>query len=125
MNRDHRALSAVREESPFTTPPHILVMADDDSIGEAVELAEALDHYGADAEVRIAADRAADYYAEPDAVIFAGGSGDLGALRYASVRVAVADSREQVPGYDLVVGRPINASALMERLGECLPHLRG
>ena len=52
MKRDPRALSDVRAESPFATPPRVLVVADDVSAGEAVALVEALDAIGADAEVR-------------------------------------------------------------------------
>ena len=125
MKRDNRTLSDVRERSQFVTPPHILVVADAADAGEAVELAEALDEYGADAEVRLAADASADYHGEPDAVIFAGSSGDSGVLRGGAVRVTVTDVRGPVNGYDLVVQRPVNPSALMRRLSDCLPRLRG
>jgi hypothetical protein len=47
-----RVLSNVREESPFATPPRVVVVADEESAGEAVSLAEALESLGADAEVR-------------------------------------------------------------------------
>ncbi|MDY3558573.1 hypothetical protein R5W23_005693 [Gemmata sp. JC673] len=124
MKRDHRALSEVRERSPFATPPHILVVADTADIGEAVELAEALDECGADAEVRLTADAAADFHGEADAVIFAGAAGDSGVFRHGAVRVAVTDERASVSGYDFVVNRPVNPSALMRRLGERLPSVR-
>jgi hypothetical protein len=63
-----RALSNVREESPFATPPRVLVVADDESAGEAVSLAEALESLGADAQVRFGAVPAHD---QSDAVIVA------------------------------------------------------
>jgi hypothetical protein len=69
MKRDHRPLSAVREESPFATPPRVLVMADDAAAVEAVELAEALDALGADTEVRFGELR--HDHSHPDAVIVA------------------------------------------------------
>lgn len=122
MKADYRTLSTVREASPFVTPPHILVVADVGDAGEAVELAEALDEYGADAEVRLAGD---DYHGAADAVIFAGGSGDSGVLRHGPVRVALSDDREPAGGYDIVLPRSVNPSALLKRLGECLPRLRG
>ena len=71
MKRDHRPLSAVREESPFATPPRVLVMADDADAVEALELAEALDALGADAEVRFGALRNDHGHSHPDAVIVA------------------------------------------------------
>jgi hypothetical protein len=70
MKRDYRTLSAVREESPFETPPRVLVMADDADAGEAVALVEALDAVGADAEVRFGEQRPLDHF-HPDAVIVA------------------------------------------------------
>jgi hypothetical protein len=70
MKRDHRPLSAVREESPFATPPRVLVMADDADAVEALELVEALDAIGADAEVRFGELRQYDH-SHPDAVIVA------------------------------------------------------
>jgi hypothetical protein len=68
MKRDYRSLSLVRESSPFATPPRVLVMADDDSAGEAVALAEALEAAGAVAEVRFGTDKKHSY---SDAVIVA------------------------------------------------------
>lgn len=70
MKRDHRPLSAVREESPFATPPRVLVMAADADAVEALELVEALDAIGADAEVRFWGERKLDH-SHPDAVIIA------------------------------------------------------
>jgi hypothetical protein len=69
-----RALSKVRESSPFATPPRVIVVADDESAGQAVALAEALDAIGADAEVRFGSDANRDH-AQSDAVIVAGTSG--------------------------------------------------
>lgn len=74
MKNDHRALSDIRERLPFVTPPHILVVAEDDGASEAVRLAESLDQYGADAEVRFNDDHTHCAY-EPDAVVFAGKRG--------------------------------------------------
>jgi hypothetical protein len=74
MKRDNSALSTVRELSPFATPPRVLVLADDDSAGNAVALAEALDAAGADAEVRFGAASRNDH-SQPDAVIVAGRRG--------------------------------------------------
>jgi hypothetical protein len=55
MKRDDRALSVVRESSPFATPPRVLVVADEESAGEAASLVDALEALGADAEVRFGA----------------------------------------------------------------------
>ena len=70
MKRDQRTLSVVREASPFATPPRVLVMADDESAGEAVALAEALEAAGAEAEVRFGEARTGDR-GQADAVIIA------------------------------------------------------
>lgn len=70
MKRDHRALSAVREESPFATPPRVLVVADDSDAAEAVALAESLEALGADTEVRFGEPRSYGHI-HPDAVIVA------------------------------------------------------
>ena len=70
MKRDYRALSEVREASPFETPPRVLVVADDDSAREAVALVEALEAFGAEAEVRFS-DEAFHSHLRPDAVIVA------------------------------------------------------
>ena len=124
MKRDLHTLSVVREKSPFATPPHIVVVADDEDALEALELAEALDEYGAEAEVRLGADASDDDHHQPDAVIFAGHSGDSGVLRRGRVHIGVADGNVPAAGYDLVVSRPVNASTLMARLGEYLPRNR-
>ena len=124
MKREHRPLSVVREKSPFATPPHIVVVAENGEAAEALELAEALDEYGAEAEVRLAGDVSDDHHSEPDAVIFAGSASDSGVLRRGAVCVAVTDGPDPAGGFDLVVRRPVNASTLMERLGECLTHHR-
>lgn len=70
MKRDYRSLSEVREQSPFATPPRVLVVADDASAGEAVALVEALDALGADAEIRFHEDVSRDH-GHPDAVLVA------------------------------------------------------
>jgi hypothetical protein len=70
MKREHRTLSAVREESPFETPPRVLVVADDADAVEAVALVEALDAVGADAEVRFG-ERPHFGHLHPDAVLVA------------------------------------------------------
>ena len=135
MNGFLRPLSAVREQSQFVTPPHILVMADDDGACEAVALAEALDANGADAEVRLGETVPEDGHLEPDAVIvpWTATESDSGfaTVPSRSVRVAVTDGnnwgeqgRARAAGFDLVVSRPVNVSALMEKLGGYLPRLR-
>ena len=70
MKRDHHTLSMVRAASPFATPPRVLVMADDESAGEAVALAEALEELGADAEVRFGSEKCSEH-SHPDAVVVA------------------------------------------------------
>lgn len=119
-----RTLSAVREKSPFVTPPHILVVAGDDAALEALELAEALDEYGADAEVRLGGDASGDDHYHPDAVVFAGLPSGYRLDREHPVLIGVADGDEAAAGYDMVVSRPVNASSLMARLGEYLPRIR-
>jgi hypothetical protein len=69
MKRDQRTLSSVRETSPFDKPPRVLVVADDETAGQAVALAEALEAAGADAEVRFGT--AKNDHSNPDAVIVA------------------------------------------------------
>ncbi len=66
-----RVLSSVREESPFATPPRVLIVADDDSAHEAVALVEALDEIGAEAEVRFGLEAVHVRSRHPDAVIVA------------------------------------------------------
>lgn len=63
-----RVLSNVRQESPFATPPRVLVVADDESTSEALSLVEVLESLGADAEVRFGSVPAGDH---SDAVIIA------------------------------------------------------
>lgn len=127
MNNGYCSLSAARAHSPFATPPHVLVVADEDTAGEAVALAEALDEYGADAEVRLTEDTTADEHGYPDAVIVAGAQGATRARRYLSdahhpVLVALADGGKWRggSGFDLVVDRSTNAATLMQRLGSYL-----
>jgi hypothetical protein len=72
MKRDQQALSVVRQASPFATPPRVLVVADDETAGQAVSLAEALDSLGAEAEVRFGAVPTSDHC---DAVIVASSRG--------------------------------------------------
>jgi hypothetical protein len=64
-----RALSVVREQSPFATPPRVLVVADEETAGQAVALAEALDEAGAETEVRFG--EVANLNSQTDAVIVA------------------------------------------------------
>ena len=123
MKRDHRALSVVREASPFATPPRVLVMADDADAVEAVALAEALDEFGAEAEVRLSGDASDDHHCPPDAIVFSGSLSGFYAPRHPSVLIAVTDG-EPTLGADMVVSRPVNASALMEQLGEYLPRMK-
>lgn len=74
MKREYRSLSALREGSPFATPPRVLVIADDHDAADAVALAEELDAIGADTEVRFG-ERPSYEYLHPDAVIVADLSG--------------------------------------------------
>ncbi len=60
MSIEHRAISTVREGLPFASPPRVLVVADDENAGEALALAEALDAFGAETEVRLSEDTTAD-----------------------------------------------------------------
>lgn len=124
MKRDHDPLSAVREASPFATPPRVLVVADGADAVEALELAEALDEYGADAEVRLSGDASDDDHHQPDAVIFAGPRSGYHLTRNHPVLIAVANNDEAAIGVDLVVSRPVNPSALMEQLGDYLPRMK-
>ena len=65
-----RALSSVREQSPFATPPRVLVVADEETAGQAVALAEALDEAGAETEIRFGEVENFSH-SQPDAVIVA------------------------------------------------------
>ncbi len=125
MSSNNQILSNVREGSPFASPLRVLVVADGDNAVEAIALAEALGALGSEAEVRLSEDTTADEYGTPDAVIMAGGESVPFAHNYLTggghpVLVGVTDAKEQWPtnaGFDLVVSRPVNASALMEKLG--------
>jgi hypothetical protein len=67
-----RALSNVRQDSPFATPPRVIVVADDESTSEALSLVEALESLGADAQMRFGPVPTGDH---SDAVIVAERSG--------------------------------------------------
>lgn len=75
MKREYRSLSALREGSPFATPPRVLVIADDHDAADAVALAEELDAVGADTEVRFGEHSRYGRHGHPDAVIVADLSG--------------------------------------------------
>ena len=70
MKSDHATLSMVRAASPFAAPPRVLVVADDESAGQAVALLEKLESIGADAEVRFGEPDSHDRHIR-DAVIVA------------------------------------------------------
>lgn len=74
MKREYRSLSALREGSPFATPPRVLVIADDHEAADAVALAEELDAIGADTEVRFG-EHPSYSHLHPDAVVVADMSG--------------------------------------------------
>ena len=59
------ALSAVREKSPFSTPPRVIVLADDETAGQALALAEALDAAGTESEIRYGDSSATSITASP------------------------------------------------------------
>ena len=130
MRTNSRAISEVRAESRFATPPRLLVVATDNRSGDAVALAEALDAYGAETEVRFAGDMSADDHIQPDAVIVAEPTMREEKERYYApgshpLLVAVTDGdirKEQAraAGYDLVVSRAVSAKSLMDQLGEHL-----
>jgi CheY-like chemotaxis protein len=113
----------------------VRVVTDSDRAPEAVALVEALDERGAEAEVRLAEEAAATGYdhVHPDAIVVdvaaapesvaerCRGPGDPPVL----VALTESDDRGQQrrardAGFDLVVARPVDPSALMERLGEYL-----
>ncbi len=123
MNRNHNTLSTVRAASPFATPPRVLVVADDDDMLEAVELAEALDGFGADAEVCTACDAREDHHRAPDAVIFAGAPGSYHTTRHHPLLIGLTNGSEASESFDLVMCRPFSAASLMEQLGERLTPL--
>jgi hypothetical protein len=124
MKRQHPTLSVVREASPFAKPPRVVVLADEDGAAEAVQLAEALDGYGADAEVRLSGDGSDDRHSPPDAVVFAGRRAAFRSAGHHAVLVGVTDGGERAAGFDLVVSRPVDASALLEQLGDYLPRIK-
>jgi hypothetical protein len=70
MKHDHFTLSTVRAASPFSAPPRVLVVADDECAGQAVALLEKLEAIGADAEVRFSEPAPHDRHTR-DAVIVA------------------------------------------------------
>jgi hypothetical protein len=123
MKRDHVTLSHVREASGFVSPPRVLVVAAEGSAAEAVKLAEALDEVGAETEVRLSAGGRTDHHGQPDAVIFAGTPGSYPAAQRHPVLIALTDGEPVPAGFDLVVSRPVSASALMSRLGDYLPRM--
>jgi CheY-like chemotaxis protein len=135
MNGEVKPPSAVREESPFPTPPRVRVVAADDRLPEAVALAESLDEQGADAEVRLPEDAAPTGYdhVHPDAIVVDLGSPSPAVAKQcrgegeSPVLIAVTDGddcgarrRAQAAGFDLVVTRPVDPAALMERLQDHL-----
>jgi hypothetical protein len=119
MKRPQRSLSVVRAATPFATPPRVLVVADEDDVPEALALVEALDASGADAEVRLAGDAHTDH-SDPDAVVFAGAPGRFRAAGKHPVRIGVSGGEPTAAEFDLVVSRPVDASALLGRLGDYL-----
>lgn len=136
MNATAHPTSAVRESSPFRTPPRVRVLADAYHAGEALDLVEALEECGAVADVRMDEDLATTA-GTPDAVVVDVGwvTGELADhcrnLGPHPVVVAVAEAddwegreRARAAGYDLVVTRPLSAERLLVCLGERLPRLR-
>ena len=134
-SNEPRPPSVVRVESPFPTPPRVRVVTDSDRVPEAVALVEALDERGAEAEVRLAEDAATTGYdhVHPDAIVVDVAAAPESVAEQCRgvgeppVLVALTDSddrgqrrRAQAAGFDLVVARPVDPSALMERLGEYL-----
>jgi hypothetical protein len=73
------ALSTVRERTPFATPPRVVVVAEEGYTGEAITLADVLDEFGAEAEVRSGEEADLNHgsfsHTDPDAVIVAGRRG--------------------------------------------------
>lgn len=135
MNSTSCPTSKVREASPFRYPLRVRVLADASHAGEALDLAEALEEHGAEADVRVEEDSRAT--GSPDAVVVDVGwvTGELAdhcrAFGPHPVVVAVAEAddwegreRARAAGYDLVVTRPLDAERLLVCLGERLPGLR-
>jgi hypothetical protein len=130
MTHSTRPASAVREASTFTSPPRVRILARDaDMADDALALAEALDGCGAEAEVRVGALGGDTDHVHPDAFVVELGSG-VGLLRatgHAPVLVAVADRdgreerhRARAEGFDVLVARPIDPSALLHKVGEVM-----
>ena len=137
MNSHRRPASTVREASPFLCPLRVRVLADVPRSVEALELAEALEGCGVEADVRLGDDIVASDTVHPDVVFVDVGmpTGELAEhCRGWSVHplvVAVAEpddwegrERARSAGYDLVVTRPLDAGRLLECLGEKLPGMR-
>lgn len=135
MNSAACPTSMIREASPFRCPLRVRVVADDSHAGEALDLVEALEERGAEADVRVGEDSAAT--GSPDAVVVDVGwvTGELAdhcrAFGPHPVVVAVAEAddwegreRARAAGYDLVVTRPLDAERLLVCLGERLPGMR-
>lgn len=135
MNTTAHSTSAVREASPFRIPPRVRVLADAHHAGEALDLVEALEEHGAEADVRVGEDLVTTT-GTPDAVVVDVGwvTGELAehcrGLGPHPVVVAVAEAddwegreRARAAGYDLVVTRPLSAEKLLVCLGERLPGL--
>jgi DNA-binding response OmpR family regulator len=137
MNRTSRPASTVRESSPFLCPLRVRVLADSCRSGEALDLAEALEECGVEADVRLGDDMVTADFVHPDAVVVDVGmpTGELAehcrGMSVHPVVVAVAEpddwegrERARSAGYDLVVTRPLNAERLLERLCEKMPGMR-
>ncbi len=133
MRTNSRAISEVRAESRFATPPRLLVVAADNRTGDAVALAEALEHQGAEIEVRFAGDMSTDDHVQPDAVIVAEPTMREEKERYYApgshpLFVAITDgdvrnAQARAAGFDLVVSRAVSAKSLMDQLGDRLPRI--
>jgi len=133
---DPRPPSAVREESPFVVPPRVRVVAVEERVPEAVALAEELDRRGAEAEVRLAADAATDRACPDVVVVDVGVPTPAVAARFrragpSAVLIAVTDPDDRgqrrgarAAGFDLVVSRPVDPSALLGHLEERLSNSR-
>jgi len=135
MNSLAHPTSTVREASQFRCPPRVRVLADAYHTGEALDLAEALEVHGAEADVGVGENSVAG--GSPDAVVVDVGwvTGELAdhcrgfGPHPLVVAVAEADDwegreRARAAGYDLVVTRPLDAERLLVCLGERLPGLR-
>jgi hypothetical protein len=65
------SLSTLRENTPFATPPRVLVVAEEGRAGEALALADALEQLGAETEIRFG-DAASLTHNHSDAMVVAG-----------------------------------------------------